>query len=66
MDIGGSPPDRTGREDVLTWGDLGLHEMESEKSAEAIVATGNEPIEIGGLTPVYRSTPVRRHKVVKG
>ncbi|REE01299.1 hypothetical protein [Marinoscillum furvescens] len=39
------------REYVLTWGDLGLHVMEVEKSAEAIVATGNEPVQLaGGLT----------------
>jgi len=27
----------------LTWGDLPNHELVQEKSAEAIVATGNEP-----------------------
>jgi len=28
------------KEYVLTWGDLGLHEMETEKSAEPIVVGG--------------------------
>jgi len=28
------------------WGDLGLHEMKFEKSAEVIVATRNEPYEL--------------------
>jgi len=37
------------KEDVITWGDLGLHEMETEKSqerlpAEVIVVDGNEQI----------------------
>jgi hypothetical protein len=31
------------KEYVLTWGDLGLYELVSEKSAEVIVATGNKP-----------------------
>jgi hypothetical protein len=31
------------KEYVLTWGDLGLHELKFEKSAEVIVATRNEP-----------------------
>ncbi|MEM6525236.1 MAG: hypothetical protein AAGF85_08520 [Bacteroidota bacterium] len=44
-----------GKEYALTWGGLGYHELISEKSAEAIVATGNEPIK-------HR----RSHKVVKG
>ena len=30
------------KEYVLTWGDLGLHVMETEKSAEAIVVRGYE------------------------
>ena len=34
----------------LTEGDLEPYELWIEKSAEAIVATGNEPIEFGGLT----------------
>ena len=31
------------KEYVLTWGDLGLHVMETEKSAEPIVVGGLEP-----------------------
>jgi len=31
-----------GKEYALTWGGLGLHVMETEKSAEAIVPIGNE------------------------
>ena len=31
------------KEYALTWGGLPDHEMDKEKSAEAIVATGNEP-----------------------
>ena len=31
------------KEYALTWGDLPNHELVQEKSAEAIVATGNEP-----------------------
>ena len=39
------------KEYVLTWGDLDLYGLQIEKSAEVIVATGNEPIKkIGGLT----------------
>ena len=30
------------KEDAITWGDLGLHELETEKSAEAIVVRGCE------------------------
>jgi hypothetical protein len=33
-----------GKEYALTRGDLGLHEMETEKSAEVIVVDGNEQI----------------------
>jgi hypothetical protein len=43
------------KEYVLTWGDLRLYELQFEKSAEAIVATGNEPV-----------NRRRSHKVVKG
>jgi hypothetical protein len=32
------------KEYVLTWGDLRLYELPFEKSAEAIVVTGNEPV----------------------
>ena len=38
------------KEYVLTWGDLHCYGLAEEKSAEAIVATGFEPINIGGLT----------------
>jgi hypothetical protein len=31
------------KEYVLTWGDLDLYVIQIEKSAEAIVATGNKP-----------------------
>ena len=31
------------KEYVLTWGDLELYELQIEKSAEAIVVTGNKP-----------------------
>jgi len=34
----------------LTKGGLELYGLQIEKSAEAIVATGNEPIIVGGLT----------------
>ena len=38
-------------EHALTRGDLPIHKLEWEKSAEVIVVTGNEPSEIdGGLT----------------
>ena len=33
-----------GKEYVLTWGDLGLHELETEKSADVIVVGGKEPL----------------------
>ena len=32
-----------GKEYVLTWGDLSLYELLTEKSAEVIVLNGNEP-----------------------
>ena len=39
------------KEYALTWGDLEWYVLPIEKSAEAILAIGNEPIEIiGGLT----------------
>jgi len=39
------------KEYVLTWGDLGFHELETEKSAEVIVVRGNELSKKGrGLT----------------
>ena len=31
------------KEYVLTWGGLDLYELQDEKSAEVIVATGNKP-----------------------
>ena len=31
------------KEYVLTWGDLELYELQIEKSAEAVVVTGNKP-----------------------
>jgi len=33
-----------GKEYALTWGDLGPHVLRTEKSAEVIVAEGNEPV----------------------
>ena len=41
--------------DAITWGDLDSYEIAVEKSADAILATGNE----------LRKTE-RTHKVVKG
>ena len=39
------------KEDAITWGGLGFHEMEIEKSAEVIVVRGNELSKRGrGLT----------------
>ena len=32
------------KDKCFTWGDLGLYELQIEKSAEVIVAIGNEPI----------------------
>ena len=32
------------KEYVLTWGDLGLYELETEKSAEVIVPVSHEPL----------------------
>ena len=57
------------KEDAITWGDLGFHELETEKSAEVIVIRGNELlIEIAedsqtdeGLNIESRLTSIGRH-----